>query len=86
MPTTDATVYSTLATQSTQQLGRITTAIATRSGVPAPSPTFDFTVKGAFPGFSFAAGQYATLQMLSQVVGDLGVRAYLGLRNNAPHE
>jgi hypothetical protein len=78
VPTTDMLVFSTLAEQSSQQLVLITTAIATRSGVPAPSPTFDFTVKGAFPGFAFAAGQYGTLQMLTHVVEDLGVRAYLG--------
>ena len=53
-------------------------AITYAAALPAPSPTFDFTVKGAFPGFAFAAGQYATLQMLSQIVEDLGVRAYLG--------
>jgi hypothetical protein len=39
---------------------------------------FDFTVKGAFPGFAFAAGQYPALQIMSQIVEDLGVRAYLG--------
>src|SRR5258705_13500003 len=78
VPATDTMVYSTLADQSSQQLILITAAIRARAGVPAPSPTFDFTVKGAFPAFAFAAGQYATLQMLSQVVEDLGVRAYLG--------
>jgi len=78
VPATDATVYKTLADQSAQHLVLITAAISTRAGVPASSPTFDFTVKGAFPGFAFAAGQYPTLQMLSQVVEDLGVRAYLG--------
>jgi hypothetical protein len=78
IPTTDATVFSTLATQSAQHLVAITGAITTRAGVPAPSPTFDFTVKGAFPGFAFAVGQYTTLQMLTHVVEDLGVRAYLG--------
>ena len=78
VPTTDALVYSTLADQSSQQLLAITAAITTRAGLPAPSPTFDFTVKGAFPGFAFAAGEYPTVQMLSQVVEDLGVRAYLG--------
>jgi len=78
VPTTDARVYAILAEQSSAQLLAITNAITLRAGTPAASPVFDFTVKGAFPGFAFAAGQYATLQVLSQVVQDFGVRAYLG--------
>jgi hypothetical protein len=78
VPATDKTVFDTLSAHSDQHLVLITEAITTRAALPAPSPTFDFTVKGAFPGFAFAAGQYATLQMLSQIVEDLGVRAYLG--------
>ena len=78
VPTTDTAVYTALAANNAKHLSLITEAITTRTALPAPSPTFDFTVKGAFPGFAFAAGQYATLQMLSQIVEDLGVRAYLG--------
>ena len=78
VPATDTVVYTTLANHSDQQLVLITGAITTRTALPAPSPIFDFTVKGAFPGFAFAVGQYATLQMLSHIVEDLGVRAYLG--------
>ena len=78
VPATDTAVYTTLSTNADRQLVLITEAITTRAALPAPSPTFDFTVKGAFPGFAFAAGEYATLQMLAQVVEDLGVRAYLG--------
>jgi len=78
VPATDTVVYNTLAAQSDQQRIAITALITARTALPAPSPVFDFTVKGAFPGFTFAAGQYPTLQMLSQIVEDLGVRAYLG--------
>ena len=78
VPATDTAVFTTLASHSSTQLTLITEAIETRAALPAPSPTFDFTVKGAFPGFAFAAGQYPAFQMLSQVVEDLGVRAYLG--------
>ena len=78
VPATDKAVYDTLAAHATAQLSLIVETITTRAAAPAPTPTFDFTVKGAFPGFAFAAGQYATLQMLSQVVEDLAVRAYLG--------
>ena len=78
VPATDLPVFQKLASNTAQPLSLITEALSTRSTLPAPSPTFDFTVKGAFPGFAFAAGQYATLQMLSQIVEDLGVRTYLG--------
>jgi len=78
VPATDTTVYDTLATHADQHLVAVTGMITTRTALPAPSPVFDFTVKGAFPGFAFAAGQYPALQMLSQIVEDLGVRAYLG--------
>lgn len=78
VPATDTAVFTTLESHNAIQLTLITEAIVARAALPAPSPTFDFTVKGAFPGFAFAAGQYATLQMLSQIVEDLGVRAYLG--------
>ena len=78
VPSVDEPVFSALGTNSSQHLVKITDAITERTGTPAPSPIFDFTVKGALPGFAFAAGQYPTLQMLGQVVEDLGVRAYLG--------
>ena len=78
VPATDEAVYNTLADHSEQQLLLITEAITTRTALPAPSPIFDFTVKGAFPGFAFAAGQYPTLQMLTQIVEDFAVRSYLG--------
>jgi hypothetical protein len=78
VPATDTTVYTTLAAHSTKHLTLITELITTRAALPAPSPVFDFTVKGAFPGFAFAAGQYPTLQMLTQIVEDFAVRSYLG--------
>jgi hypothetical protein len=78
VPATDAPVFDKLASNTARPLSLITEAISTRSTLPTPSPAFDFTVKGAFPGFAFAAGEYATLQMLSQIVEDLGVRTYLG--------
>ena len=78
VPATDAAVFAKLASNTAQPLSLLTEALSTRSTLPSPPPTFDFTVKGAFPGFAFAADQYATLQMLSQIVEDLGVRTYLG--------
>ena len=55
VPATDAPVFDTLASNTAQPLSLITEAISTRATLPAPSPAFDFTVKGAFPGFAFAA-------------------------------
>jgi hypothetical protein len=74
----DSVVFTTLAGHETQHVGRLTTLIATRGGAPFARPTFDFTAKGALPGFAFAAGQYETFRMLAQAFEDLGVRAYKG--------
>lgn len=78
VPVADVPVITLLATHASTHLTTIRTAITARTGVPATSPAFDFTVKGALPGFAFAAGQFATLLMLAQMVEDLAVRAYLG--------
>jgi hypothetical protein len=74
----DSVVFTTLAGHETQHVGRLTTLIAARGGAPLARPTFDFTAKGALPGFAFAAGQYETFRMLAQAFEDLGVRAYKG--------
>lgn len=58
-----------------QAIGALITAL---NFTPANKPTFDFTAKGAFPGFAFAAGQYATYQIIVQGLEDLGVRLFAG--------
>jgi hypothetical protein len=78
IPATDVTVFTTLSQQETQHIGTLTTLITGRFGTPLVRPTFDFTGKGAVPGFAFAAGQYETFRMLAQAFEDLGVRAYKG--------
>jgi len=78
IPTADAEVFKTLSAQQTVHIGTLSTLITTRLGTPVVKPTFDFTGKGAVPGFAFAAGQYETFRMLSQAFEDLGVRAYKG--------
>src|ERR1044072_2087337 len=50
VPATDTAVYDTFASHADQHLVAITGMITTRTTLPAPSPVFDFTVKGAFPG------------------------------------
>ena len=74
----DATVFTTLSAHETQHIGRLATLLASRNGAPVPRPTFDFTAKGALPGFAFASGQYETFRMLAQAFEDLGVRACKG--------
>jgi hypothetical protein len=78
IPAADVTVFTTLNQQETQHTGVLTTLITARLGAPTVRPTFDFTGKGAVPGFAFAAGQYETFRMLAQAFEDLGVRAYKG--------
>ena len=76
--TTDAAVFTALNTQEAQHVSRLTTLLAGRGGAAFPKPAFDFTAKGALPGFAFAAGQYETFRILAQAFEDLGVRAYKG--------
>ena len=78
IPTADSEVFKTLSAQQTVHISTLSTLITTRLGTPVVKPTFDFTGKGAVPGFAFAAGQYETFRMLSQAFEDLGVRAYKG--------
>ena len=78
IPAADATVFATLKDQETFHIGTIAGLIIARQGTSLPRPTFDFTGKGAVPGFAFAAGQYETFRMLAQAFEDLGVRAYKG--------
>lgn len=79
VPAADAKVIDTLNKQDTEHIGTLSTLIRTRLGTPVVKPTtFDFTGKGAVPGFAFAAGQYETFRMLAQAFEDLGVRAYKG--------
>jgi hypothetical protein len=78
VPAADADVFKTLDAQQSAHIGTLSTLITTRLGVPVVKPTFDFTGKGAVPGFAFAAGQYETFRMLAQAFEDLGVRAYKG--------
>ncbi|MFL5620004.1 MAG: ferritin-like domain-containing protein [Gemmatimonadaceae bacterium] len=78
VPAADRTVFETLNQQDTAHIGTLSTLITTRLGTPVVRPTFDFTGKGAVPGFAFATGQYETFRMLAQAFEDLAVRAYTG--------
>lgn len=56
----------------------ISNLISSAGGTAPNSPTFDWTAKGAFPGFNFSTGQYATYAIIAQGLTDLAVRAYKG--------
>ena len=78
VPATDVPVFDRLSQQEAEHISTVTNLLAGRLAAPAPRPTFDFTGKGAVPGFAFAPGQYETFRMLAQAFEDLGVRAYKG--------
>jgi hypothetical protein len=78
IPAADVVVFQTLSDQESQRIATLSSLITTRLGTPAGRPAFDFTGKGAIPGFAFAATQYETFRMLAQAFEDLGVRAYKG--------
>ena len=76
--TADLIVVGALNTQESSHVAALTTLITTRGSAAPTQPTFDFTAKGALPGFAFADGQYETFRMLAQAFEDLSVRAYKG--------
>jgi hypothetical protein len=78
VPSSDLSAMAGMRIQDGAQEQAIGTLITSLNAVPADKPVFDWTAKGAFPGFSFAAGQYATYQIITQGLEDLGVRAFKG--------
>ena len=78
IPADDVAVFQALSDQESQHIATLSGLITTRLGTPVVRPTFDFTGKGAVPGFAFDATQYETFRMLAQAFEDLSVRAYKG--------
>jgi hypothetical protein len=78
IPAADATIFTTILSHETVHVGALRTLITGRSAVATAKPVFDFTAKGAVPGFTFAAAQYEAFKALAQAFEDLGVRAYKG--------
>ncbi|MEP6730423.1 MAG: ferritin-like domain-containing protein [bacterium] len=75
---TDVAVFTTISAHEAAHVSALQTLIQGKGSTPNAKPTFDFTAKGALPGFAFAVGQYTTFTMLAQGFEDLGVRAYKG--------
>lgn len=78
IPAADRPIFTTIQQHENDHVAALKTFITARGAVPGAKPNFDFTAKGAVPGFNFGAGQYATFQVLSQAFEDTGVRAYKG--------
>lgn len=78
IPSTDTNVMAAMRIQDGLQGQSIGSTISALNGIPNDKPTFDWTAKGAFPGFNFVSGQYPTYQIIAQGLEDLGVRAFKG--------
>jgi hypothetical protein len=78
IPASDRPIFGVIQQHENDHVAALKTFITARGAVPGGKPSFDFTAKGAVPGFNFGAGQYATFQVLSQAFEDTGVRAYKG--------
>src|SRR4051812_45009342 len=77
-PTADQSAMAGMRIQDGGQEQAIGSLITSLNAVPNDKPVFDWTAKGAFPGFAFASGQYSTYQIIVQGLEDLGVRAFKG--------
>ena len=75
IPATDTPIFATINSQHASHVPVLVGLITSKGGAAATRPVFDFTAKGALPGFAFAATQYDTFKLLAQAFEDLAVRA-----------
>lgn len=78
IPASDLEIFRNIRSHENIHVTTIRSLITQKGATPRAMPTFDFTAKGALPGFNFSAGQYATFLALSQAFEDTGVRAFKG--------
>ena len=78
IPASDRTVFSTIGAHEATHVVALQALITRKGAAPRSKPTFDYTAKGAIPGFAFLPTQYATFTALAQAFEDTGVRAYKG--------
>jgi len=74
----DMPIFTTIRDHENTHVMALKGLLTGKGASPDPKPDFDFTAKGALPGFTFAAGQYQTFLALAQAFEDTGVRAYKG--------
>lgn len=78
IPTADRVIFGTIAEHEAVHVQALQAVISAKGATPIAKPTFDYTAKGALPGFAFATGQYETFKALAMAFEDTGVRAYKG--------
>lgn len=78
IPAADRVVFTTIAAHEAAHVTALQAMIVSRGGTPVSKPAFDYTAKGALPGFAFLPSQYDTFRSVAQAFEDLGVRAYKG--------
>ncbi len=74
----DVTIFTNIRDHENTHVMALKALITAKGTTPVPEPAFDFTAKGALPGFNFGATQYETFKALAQAFEDTGVRAYKG--------
>ncbi len=78
IPAADRPIFTTIAGHESAHVAALLALLQGKGATPAAKPAFDFTAKGAVPGFAFLPTQYGTFQVLAQAFEDTGVRAYKG--------
>lgn len=78
IPASDRTVFSTIGAHERAHVTALQALIKAKGVAPGTKPAFDYTAKGAVPGFAFLPAQYALFTALAQAFEDTGVRAYKG--------
>jgi hypothetical protein len=78
VPSTIFPIFQSVLSHDKDHVTLLSNLLTAAGGTPANAPTFDWTAKGAFPGFNFSSGQTATFLFIAQAFADLAVRAYKG--------
>lgn len=78
IPASDRTVFDTIRTHEAAHVTALQAIIQGKGATPRTKPAFDYTAKGAVPGFAFLATQYPVFTKLAQAFEDTVVRAYKG--------
>jgi len=78
IPAADRAVFGVIADHEAIHVSTLRSLITTAGATPIVRPAFDYTARGALPGFNFLPSQYATFLALAMAFEDTGVRAYKG--------
>ncbi|MEO7156439.1 MAG: ferritin-like domain-containing protein [Vicinamibacterales bacterium] len=78
IPASDVALFTNIRNHENTHVTALQGLITQKGSTYGQKPVFDYTAKGALPGFNFGSTQYATFQALAQAFEDTGVRAYKG--------